>query len=160
MAYKGKYKVQNKDKYKGDVKNVVYRSMWERYCFKWCDLNDDIEAWSAEEVVIPYLYEVDNKVHRYFVDLLIKFRQGGTFLIEIKPAKETVPPAGNRKTKRYLQESLTYIKNKNKWKAANEFALDRGWKFEVWTEDTLEKLGIKPKSTKPLKPFKKTGKSR
>ena len=42
----------------------------------------------------------------------------------------------------------------NKWGAAMEYALDRGWTFEIWTEKTLSKMGILPKSTKPLKPLK------
>jgi hypothetical protein len=155
MSYKGKYRVRNKEKYKGDVTNVVYRSMWERYCFKWCDQNSSVEKWAAERVVVPYLYEVDGRAHRYFVDLWIKFTNGDTYLIEVKPDKETRPPEfSGRRTKRYLQESLTYIKNQNKWKAAEEFAADRGWKFAVWTEHTLEKMGIKPKSTKRLKPLR------
>ena len=50
---------------------------------------------------------------------------------------------------------MDYVKNQNKWKAAERFAKDRGWKFVVWTENTLERMGIKPKSTKPLKPYVK-----
>jgi hypothetical protein len=38
---------------------------------------------------------------------------------------------------------MTYAKNISKWEAANAYALDRGWKFEVWTEETLKGLGIK-----------------
>ena len=62
MTYKGKYKVKNKKKYKGDPTNIVYRSMWERHCFKWCDESSDVVEWSSEEIVVPYLYEVDIKV--------------------------------------------------------------------------------------------------
>jgi hypothetical protein len=29
---------------------------------------------------------------------------------------------------------MTYVKNINKWEAANEYAKDRGWKFVIWTE--------------------------
>ena len=38
---------------------------------------------------------------------------------------------------------MTYAKNTSKWEAANQYAADRGWKFEVWTENTLKRLGIK-----------------
>ena len=63
---------------------------------------------------------------------------------EIKPKKETVPPKkGKRKTKRYAQEAYTFIKNQDKWEAANQYAEHKGWKFQVWTEDTLKGLGIK-----------------
>lgn len=156
MAYSGKYRVKNTKKYSGDHTKVVYRSLWEKYCFQWCDANTDIASWSSEEVVIPYVYDVDKRYHRYFMDLKITFKDGKTLLVEIKPDKETKPPAFNgRKTKRYINEGLTYVKNMNKWAAAQEYAADRGWGFQIWTEDTLHKMGIKPKSTKPLKPYKK-----
>jgi len=154
MAYSGKYKVKNPDKYIGDHRNIVYRSLWERHCFKWCDNNSEVIGWSSEEVVIPYLYEVDRKYHRYFMDLKIVYSTGRTVLVEIKPEKETKPPVGQRRTKKYITEGLTYVKNMNKWQAAQEYAADRGWHFEIWTEKTLDKMGIMPKSTKALKALK------
>lgn len=144
MAYSGRYKVQNPSKYKGDHTRVVYRSLWEKACFKWCDRNDKVKKWSSEETVIPYFYEVDKRYHRYFVDLTIVFENNETWLIEIKPKGQTRPPVyKGRKTKRYISESIEFVKNQNKWKAATEYASDRGWKFVVWTEDTLRKLGIR-----------------
>jgi hypothetical protein len=128
--------------------------MWERQCFAWCENNSEIKEWSSEEIVVPYYYEVDKKYHRYFIDLKITFNNGKTILVEIKPEKETAPPKRPDKTKRYLNEALTYVKNQNKWQAANEFAKDRGWEFQIWTEKTLEKMNILPKALKPLKPFK------
>ena len=143
--YKGKYKVRNRDKYVGDVDNVVYRSSWERSAIKWLDTNPQIKYFAVEEVVIPYICETDNRVHRYYLDLWFKTNEGHNYIIEIKPKKETTPPKKpSRGTKkRYLSESLTFVKNQSKWKAASEFAKDKGWTFEVWTEDTLKSLGIK-----------------
>jgi len=155
-TYKGFYRVKHRSKYRGDPDNVVYRSMWEARCFSWCDNNSSVKNWSSEEIVIPYLYEVDKKYHRYFVDLKITFKDGKTLLVEIKPEKETTPPKNpGRKTKRYLNEGMTYIKNMNKWKAANTYAKDRGWQFQVWTEKTLQSMGILPKQMKKLPPLKK-----
>jgi hypothetical protein len=157
MAYSGRYVVANRNKYKGDADNVVYRSLWELQCFKWCDSNSAIKYWSSEETVIPYFYDVDKKYHRYFVDLKITYNDGRTVLIEIKPDKETKPPTGQRRTKKYINESLTYIKNMNKWEAANEFCKDRGWEFHIWTEETLREMGLltKPVPGKLKKPLKK-----
>jgi hypothetical protein len=155
MAYSGKYKVKNPTKYSGDFTNVIYRSLWEKYCFQWCDNNKDVKSWSSEEVVIPYLYEVDKRYHRYFMDLKITWDSGKTTLVEIKPHKETRPPTGQRRTKRYINEGLTYVKNMNKWEAANEYVKDRGWEFEIWTEVELRLMGILPKSVKKLKPLPK-----
>lgn len=157
MAYSGRYKVINIKKYKGDFTNVVYRSLWEKKVFQWCDNNSDIREWSSEEVVIPYFYDVDKKYHRYFVDIKVTFSNNKTLLIEIKPAKETEPPIGEKRTRRYINESLTYIKNMNKWEAANSYAKDRGWEFQIWTENTLREMGLLPKPMpgKIKKPLKK-----
>ena len=144
MAYKGRYKIKNPDKYLGNPTNVIFRSLWERNAFRWCENNPKVRAWSSEEIVVPYKCSVDRKLHRYFVDLYLEMTNGSVYLIEIKPKKETIPPKkGKRKTKRYAQEAYTFIKNQDKWNAANEYAEYKGWKFQVWTEDTLKGLGIK-----------------
>lgn len=154
--YQGKYRVRNPKKYKGNASDVTYRSGWEKSCFQWCDGNNDILEWSSETVIIPYFYDVDNKYHRYYMDLLIRFKDR-TIMVEIKPFKETQVPAKQGKTKqRYLTESLTYVKNQNKWDAARNYAKDRGWGFEIWTEKELKAMGIlKPVAKKAIKPLKK-----
>lgn len=157
MAYSGKYKVKNISKYQGDFDKVTYRSSWEKACFVWCDQNPNVKSWSSEEVVIPYKWDVDKRMHRYFVDLKITFTNGKTILVEIKPQKETAPPKRPDKSRRYIGEAMTYVKNMNKWEAADSYAKDRGWEFQVWTEETLYEMKIlkKLKALKPLKPFKK-----
>jgi len=153
MAYSGKYTVVNKEKYRGNPREVVYRSHWEKLCFIWCDNNPSIKEWSSEEIIVPYYYDVDKKYHRYFPDLKIKFTNGRTILVEIKPEKETAPPKGQRRTKQYIAEGLTYIKNMRKWEAAESYCKDRGWEFQVWTEKTLQEMNIMKKAIKPLKPL-------
>ena len=128
----------------GDPKKVTYRSLWERQAFRWCEERDDVLAWSSEETVVPYVCPTDKRAHRYFVDLKIKFSNGRTVLVEIKPKSQTVPPKKpQRQTKKYLSEVFTYVKNEAKWKAAQKYARDRGYHFEIWTEDTLKSLGMK-----------------
>lgn len=142
-TYRGKFSPVNLHKYKGDPTNIVYRSLWERQVFKFCDTKSFVEEWSSEEVIIPYRCRTDNRIHRYFVDVKIKFSDGRVFLIEIKPDKETKPPKSKgRKTKRFITEAMTYAKNSSKWEAAALYAQERGWIFEIWTEKTLKKLGI------------------
>lgn len=155
MAYSGRYKVKNVKKYKGDFDNIVYRSLWELHVFKWCDQNPKVKKWSSEEIIIPYYYEADKKYHRYFPDVFIQM-EDKTLLVEIKPEKETQPPTGPRRTKKYIAEGFTYIKNMNKWEAANEFCKDRNWEFHIWTEKTLQEMKLLPKDVpgklkKPLK---------
>ena len=55
MSYKGKFHPTNRKKYKGDIDNIIYRSLWERKFMVYCDENDDIVEWGSEELVIPYL---------------------------------------------------------------------------------------------------------
>lgn len=147
MAYSGKYRVRNPAKYKGDPTKVHYRSLWERQVFRWLDDNSAVEKWSSETVVIPYKYKVDNRVHRYFMDLYVEFKnRDKPVIIEIKPDREKhLPklPKSGRKTKRYITECLTYQKNQDKWEAADLYAKHKGWEFFIWTEHDITALGIK-----------------
>lgn len=143
-SYRGKFSPKNPDKYRGDVMNIVYRSLWERQFFRWLDEQSFVKSWSSEEVVVPYRCKTDGQIHRYFVDVKFEFQDGRIMLIEIKPKKETVPPRNpGRKTRRFITEVMTYAKNISKWEAAKAYAKDRGWIFEVWDEDMLRSLGIK-----------------
>jgi hypothetical protein len=133
-AYKGKYKVKNPEKYKGNPNNVVYRSSWELKFFNYCDTKPYILQWSSEEIVIPYKSPIDGRWHRYFPDVWMK-TANDTFLIEIKPFKETrEPKKRSRVTQKYLYEVKTWGINSAKWKAAQEFCADRKWKFKIITE--------------------------
>lgn len=143
MAYKGKYTIKNKSKYLGDPTKVIYRSLWERQTFKWCEGSPRVKKWNSEEIVIPYKCKTDNRIHRYYVDLLVELDNREIILVEIKPKKQTVAPQKKRKTKKYINEVMTYIKNTSKWEAASQYAEHKGWKFQVWTEETLKNLGIK-----------------
>jgi len=143
MTYKGRYTVQNPDKYDGDPTNVVFRSLWERQVFKFMDTNPNVLKWQSEETVIPYRCKTDNRIHRYFIDVKMVTKDK-TYLIEIKPKKQTqAPKEPKRKTKKYITEVMTYIKNTSKWETATAYCADRGWEFQIWDEDTLKKLGIK-----------------
>ena len=166
MAYSGKYQPSFPKKYKGDPTNIIYRSLWERSVFGWCDNNPSVKYWSSEEVIIPYYYEVDKKYHRYYVDIKMVFKDK-TLLVEIKPEQQTLPPVGPKKTKKYITEGLTYIKNMNKWEAANNYAKDRGWEFQIWTEKTLQEIKLlskpvpgKLKKYKPLPSYRKKRRKR
>lgn len=142
MSYSGRFKPKNYKKYKGDPTKIVYRSLWERRFMQYCDDNTNILEWGSEEIIIPYISPVDNKVHRYFPDFYIKYRntKGEVLheIIEVKPKKQTKPPKEpKRKTKRYINEVATYLVNQAKFKAANEYCKDRKFKFRILTEDHL-----------------------
>lgn len=141
-VYKGRYRVNNTHKYRGDFNDVIYRSSWELKFMKWCDTTPSVLEWGSETVIIPYRSPVDNKIHRYFVDFYIKVKNKDNkivkYLIEIKPEKYTKPPSiPKRKTKKFIEEVFQYGTNQAKWKAANEFCEDRNMKFLVLTEQDL-----------------------
>ncbi len=109
---------------------------------KYCDINAAILEWGSEEIIVPYRCPTDGRVHRYYPDFYIKVRdkQGylKKYIIEIKPKKQTKPPdVPKRKTKKYLTEVNTFMKNAAKWKAARNFCDDRGMDFLILTEDHL-----------------------
>ena len=142
MSYKGKFRPKNHKKYMGDFREVIYRSSWELKFMQYCDTNKSIVKWSSEEIVIPYRSPVDNRVHRYFPDFYVKYRDvKGNYqekVIEIKPAKQVKEPKiQKRRTKRYVSEVFTYATNKAKWEAAEDFCKDRRWQFQILTEKEL-----------------------
>lgn len=142
-TYKGIFKPENPQKYKGNVDNIVYRSLWERRAMKYFDQNPKVVEWSSEEkhFIIPYICKTDGNWHRYFPDFLVKIEEDGkivTYLVEVKPSKETRPPKKQqRKTKKYINEVLTYAKNHSKWEAAKKKCKEEGWKFVFLTEKEL-----------------------
>lgn len=146
MAYSGifKFPAHAIPKYDGDHTKVVFRSSWERLFMEWLCYNPDVVSFQSEEFYIPYISPVDNRQHRYFVDFKVKFANGSTLLIEIKPAHQTKKPVPRKGKKAALLESevKTYAVNYAKWKAAEKYAADRGMKFAVFTEHTLKSLGI------------------
>jgi hypothetical protein len=153
MAYKGKFKPQNPEKYKGDPSKIVYRSSWEARFFNFCDRHPDIIWWQSEEVIVPYRAPLpplgDGEIHRYFPDIVLKKKVGENqfviMMIEIKPKSQTKPPDISKKNKtptgrvsrRYLNEVKTYSINDAKWEAAKKYCSERGWIFEIMTEDHL-----------------------
>lgn len=142
--YKGKFKPKNPQKYVGDPNNIVYRSSWELKFMVYCDNNPNVLKYASEELFIPYVSPVDNRVHKYYPDFLIEIKttNGSTkkVLVEIKPKNQTQPPKmGKRKTKRFLNEMKTWMVNEAKWKKAEEFCEDHRMEFMIITEDHLFK---------------------
>ena len=143
MAYRGKYKPENPNKYVGNYANIIYRSLLERRFMVFCDRNPNILKWASEEMAIPYISPMDNRVHRYYVDFIIEVKEKEekikTYLVEIKPHRQcTEPKATKSKSRRtFLKEIATWSINTSKWKAATEFASKHNWEFKLITEKNL-----------------------
>jgi hypothetical protein len=67
------------------------------------DNNPNIISWASEEICIPYVSPVDNKVHKYFPDFLVELKNKkgeiDTLLIEVKPSKQTIEPKNTKERK-------------------------------------------------------------
>ncbi len=141
MPYSGKYKIKNKKKYKGDYRNIIYRSNWERKFMIYCDEHPSILQWSSEEISVPYISPVDKKTHRYFPDFIIKkVNKSGEIkilMIEIKPSSQLNAPKNKSKKSSFLKESVRWHINNAKWRAAEKFCSKHGWEFKILTEKEL-----------------------
>lgn len=140
-TYKGRFTPKNPAKYKGNPDNIVYRSSWELRVMKYFDEQPSVVWWASEELPVPYKSPVDGKVHRYFPDFIarMKGRDGKekTYMIEVKPHRQTQMPKTTRRTKRMIMEVSTYAVNQEKWRAADLFCLEHGWEFKILTEKDL-----------------------
>lgn len=108
----------------------------------WCDHNENIMKWSSEEIWIPYLSPLDRRVHKYFPDFYIKYKnKEGDIkesLIEVKPKRQVEGPKPQKRvTQKQMYEIKEFAKNQAKWAAAKEFCADRRWEFQILTEDNL-----------------------
>lgn len=140
-------KLLHPEKYVGK-RPITVRSSWEKVFIKrYLDINKSILEWSSESIVIPYIFRLDEDRHRYYPDFWAKILQSNgvikEFIIEIKPFKETQPPKKpKRQTRSFKNRVVTYIKNQDKWKYAEEFCQalrGRGHniEFKILTENEL-----------------------
>ena len=137
-SHKGLFKPSNPKKYVGNTSNIQYRSSWEKKFMLHCDRNPHIIQWASEEMFVPYRSPIDKRIHKYYPDFIVEMSDGRKLMIEVKPAIQCRPPKPrSRKTKRYLQEQLTFIKNISKWKSAKEYCSDNGLQFVIMTEKEL-----------------------
>lgn len=149
--HQGKFKPKHPKKYIGDPSNIVYRSGWELKLMRYLDAHDHVMRWGSEELIIPYLSPIDNRIHRYYTDFYVerlnRDKKKEVLVIEVKPKAQTIEPDFTKKMtkkggirKSYLREVKTWGINKAKWEAAQSYCDDRGWKFQIMTE---HELGIK-----------------
>lgn len=133
---RGRFIPKNPQKYLGNPDKIIFRSSWEVRLFKWLDTTPAILQWASEEFSIPYLSPFDNRVHQYFPDALViykdKYGNLKKEIVEVKPLKETIltPKSSER-------DKMAYVLNQAKWKAAARFAEQQGMTFRVITEKSM-----------------------
>lgn len=135
MAYKSVYNPKNPKKYAGDASKIVCRSLWERNVCKFCDETPNIIKWSSEEISIPYVSPLDKKVHNYYPDFLIQFKNSAglqNWMVEVKPKKQTFLKENASK-----KEKAIWIINTAKWQAAKKYCEIHNIVFKIVTEKDL-----------------------
>lgn len=138
----GLFRPKNPNKYIGNVNQIVYRSSWELRLHQFFDNNPNVLNWSSESIPIPYIKPTDGKVHRYFPDYWVKYRntKGEVIqeIIEVKPSHQVDISKRKRLT---MNEKITYKINLNKWKAASDFCKKNDMTFRILTENQLFRQG-------------------
>jgi hypothetical protein len=133
------------EKYKGSLP-IIFRSSLELKAYKWLDTNSNVISWGSESVVVPYISPIDNRMHRYFVDVVaqIKRKDGLTqkYLIEIKPSKFLLEPKNSprKSNKTLIYEVTQYSINTAKWDAAQRWCVKNNYTFLIFTEKHIEKF--------------------
>lgn len=152
--YSGEFNPKNIDKYVGDVNDIIYRSKWEyKFCL-YCDNEERIKKWSMESIKIPYdvIYNGNYVTKTYIPDFWVQIEKidGETeeIVFEIKPQKELEEPIEPKKMsikslQNYEYRLKTYLKNINKWEAADKYCKKRGMSFHVITEKYFDDKQIK-----------------
>lgn len=139
----GFFKPKHPEKYKGNINKIVFRSSWELKFNQFLDQNPNILEWSSEPFGIPYYKPTTHKIHKYYPDYWIKYRdRNGNVIqevVEVKPLAQTRPPkkGKGRRKKTVMYEQITYATNLAKWQACQAFCDKHNIKFRVVTEANL-----------------------
>jgi hypothetical protein len=135
----GTYVPKNPEKYMGDVNKIRFMSSWELQTHTFFDNNPNVLRWASEEIAIPYIKPTDGRLHKYYPDYFVEYRNSAgeiiQEIIEVKPAAQVRAPRKNHK--HALYEQLTYAINTAKWTAAARFCAERNIKFRIITEHSI-----------------------
>jgi L-2-hydroxyglutarate oxidase LhgO len=135
MAYKTAFTPKNTKKYVGNPTKIVCRSLWERRVCKFLDETPNILKWSFEEIIVPYMNPLDKKIHNYYPDFMVQFKDKTgikSWMIEVKPKKQTYLKENASK-----KEKITWIVNNAKWEAAKKYCELNNIEFKLLTEKEL-----------------------
>jgi hypothetical protein len=145
--HQGYYKLLNPEKYIGDPNKIIFRSSYEKKFATYCDLSENIVAWSSEKFVIPYINPSDGLTKDYNVDFYVKVNYGDNvfkdFIVEVKPKRKLLKPnipkksITEEKMIKYYNAMKEWTTNAAKFAAAKKWAEQRGWNFIVVTEDFI-----------------------
>lgn len=156
MPFRARFIPKNPDKYVGDVAKIFARSSWELRVMQFFDSSSAVLTWKSEETVIPYLSPVDARIHEYWPDFVLTYKDKEgvvkTEIVEVKPRHES-----DEKYAKSDRSKEAVIINEAKWKAAILYCESRGMTFRVLTEKSIFYQGkiSELKEAKALKKSKK-----
>jgi len=139
----GYFKPKHPEKYKGRVADIVYRSSLELKVLMYLDNHPQVVRYASEEsfMIVSYVNPITGRSHRYFPDIWFERKDASgkilTFLVEIKPHSQTLPPPKDKNgkiSKKYLRMAATYGINMKKWEAARVSCDKKGWIFKLISE--------------------------
>lgn len=114
---------------------IIYRSSYEKKFVYWLENNPEVKYWGSECLRIPYFYPKDGKTHSYYPDYVVQMQDNTLMVIEIKPSSQTTKPVNE-----HTWVGEAYYKNMCKWKATLEFCKNKGYKFKILTEKTINRI--------------------
>lgn len=136
MPFRARFIPKNPNKYVGDVAKIFARSSWELKVMQFFDASSAVISWKSEETVIPYLSPVDLRVHEYWPDFAVTYKdKDGNIkqeIVEVKPQHES-----DEKYAKSERSKNAVIINEAKWKAAILYCESRGMIFRVLTEKSI-----------------------
>lgn len=140
IGYKGKAKVIE---CLSSYETKAVRMLQQLYSLK------RIDGWASEENIFKYIYSLDNKEHRYYMDFTL-LKGDCVIFVEVKSLSSVTPPKkpkefkGEKSVNSYRNAVATFVKNQDKWKAVNEWCNEQNskigfekYKFVIWTENEL-----------------------
>lgn len=114
---------------------IIYRSSWEQRFMQWCEHSPKVKHWGSECVSVKYFLPTDQKWHTYYPDFFLEMSDGTYAVVEIKPSNQTTKPRSNDSW-----AASTYIRNYAKWTTIKQACEEKGYRFCILTERTIERL--------------------
>lgn len=132
---RGEFYPTNPQKYRGGT-FPTYRSGWELTFMNFLDKHPYVLLWASEQIEIPYCSPLDNRIHRYYPDFFVVYKDKNSNihreLIEIKPLSQTLEEMARSK---YDKEQV--LINKAKWQAALAWCNKNNIQFRIMTQQQI-----------------------
>jgi hypothetical protein len=135
--HQGYFDKYNPQKYVGP-RPIIFRSDLELRFMRNMELNPEVEKWSSENIVIPYIMKEKQKDGKfrevkknYNIDFTVYLKNKKQYIIEVKPS--ALVPLNESQ----IMRNPMMMKNASKWKAAIQWCKLNNFEFKIVTEKNL-----------------------